>query len=236
MGGGWVESAEAWTDFVDQGDPNRTHLLDPLMLKLCGDVGGLRVLDVGCGEGRFARMLTQRGAKVVGFDPTAALLQLGWQRGCKGLLRAVAEAIPLRSSTFDVAASYVTLVDIPGYREAICEMARVLKPGGRLVLSNVSAFATANGRWILDDQGRKARYSFDRYAEEFSESCAWRGIEVLQYHRPLGKVMEACLDAGLRLEHFSEPLPSPETVEQFPGLGDFTRMPNFYVMAWRKEA
>jgi 2-polyprenyl-3-methyl-5-hydroxy-6-metoxy-1,4-benzoquinol methylase len=45
-------------------------MLDPLMLRLCGDVAGKRVIDVGCGEGRFSRMLAERGAASVGIDPT----------------------------------------------------------------------------------------------------------------------------------------------------------------------
>src|SRR6185437_13887010 len=51
-GPGWEASAAAWTRFVDEGDLNRTYLLDPVMLGLCGEVSGQLVLDVGCGEGR----------------------------------------------------------------------------------------------------------------------------------------------------------------------------------------
>jgi hypothetical protein len=43
--GGWTYSARAYIDFQDRGDYNRTLLLDPVMLRLCGDVGGQRALE-----------------------------------------------------------------------------------------------------------------------------------------------------------------------------------------------
>ena len=59
----WQASAAAYIAFQDANDRNRTMLLDPIMLDLCGDVRGQRMLDLGCGEGRFCRMLA-RGAEV----------------------------------------------------------------------------------------------------------------------------------------------------------------------------
>ena len=44
---GWNESAEAYIRFQDRGDPNRTLLLDPVMLDLCGDVRGRMALCEG---------------------------------------------------------------------------------------------------------------------------------------------------------------------------------------------
>ncbi|HXU22849.1 MAG TPA: methyltransferase domain-containing protein, partial [Tepidiformaceae bacterium] len=74
-GPGWEASAAAWTRFVDEGDLNRTYLLDPVMLELSGNVSGQLVLDVGCGEGRFSRLLQARGAHVVAIDPTPSLIR-----------------------------------------------------------------------------------------------------------------------------------------------------------------
>ncbi|MGE5597624.1 MAG: class I SAM-dependent methyltransferase, partial [Hyphomicrobiales bacterium] len=71
---GWAKSAKAWIAHQDQGETNRELLLDPIMLRLAGDVRDARVLDVGCGEGRFGRMLAARGATVVGLDPTRTLV------------------------------------------------------------------------------------------------------------------------------------------------------------------
>ena len=60
----WDQIADAWAERVRTGtDHNRVHVLDPATLDLLGDLTGKRVLDAGCGEGRFARMMAMRGAR-----------------------------------------------------------------------------------------------------------------------------------------------------------------------------
>lgn len=75
--GAWDAVADDWARIVRAGqDPHREQILDPAMLALLGDVAGLRVLDAGCGEGRFSRMLAERGARVVGVDVSARMVEL----------------------------------------------------------------------------------------------------------------------------------------------------------------
>ncbi len=66
----WVRLSKAWIREAREGsNPTRTGLLDAPMIDACGDVTGLTVLDCGCGEGRFCRILAQRGAtSVLGLD------------------------------------------------------------------------------------------------------------------------------------------------------------------------
>ena len=66
----WRELAPAWIGETRAGkNASRDGLLDGPMLEACGDVRGLRVLDCGCGEGRFCRMLVERGAEyALGLD------------------------------------------------------------------------------------------------------------------------------------------------------------------------
>ena len=80
----WQASAAAYIGFQDAGDRNRTMLLDPVMLDLCGDVRGQHMLDLGCGEGRFCRMLAERGASVTGIDPIAEMIAASRARGGGG--------------------------------------------------------------------------------------------------------------------------------------------------------
>ena len=55
--------ASVWIKEVREGrNPTREGLLDQPMLEACGDVDGLKILDSGCGEGRFCRLLAARGA------------------------------------------------------------------------------------------------------------------------------------------------------------------------------
>jgi SAM-dependent methyltransferase len=234
--GGWASSASAWIDHVE-GDLTR-KMLDPLVLRLCGDVQGARVIDVGSGEGRFSRMLAERGATCVGIDPTRQLLEAALEHGGMSPVRAVAEAMPLRDARFDLAVTYITLVDIEHYREAIAEMARVLRPGGRIVAVNigfVSASVGPGGGWLRDDDGQPLYVPIDRYGEEWSEVYTWNGIRIRNWHRPLSAYMSAYLRAGLILRRFMEPTP-PDALRSNPDVDRAARVPWFTVMVWEKPA
>ena len=71
----WDASARAWiASQGESGDFARNHSLDAPMLARAMAQPVTRVLDVGCGEGRFCRMLFRHGIAATGIDPTAALL------------------------------------------------------------------------------------------------------------------------------------------------------------------
>ena len=77
-GNGWDDSAEAWiADMGEEGDFSRRHVLDAPMLARIRGRGFRNALDVGCGEGRFCRMLAAEGIAATGIDrtdyPAAAL-------------------------------------------------------------------------------------------------------------------------------------------------------------------
>lgn len=233
--GSWEGSAAAWIARIDEGDPHRELLLDPVMLALCGDVAGRQVIDVGCGEGRFCRMLAERGARPVGVDPTAGLLSAARLRGTNALVRARAERLPLRDRCADLAVSYLSLVDIRGYQEAVGEMARVLRPGGALVICNTS-FVSAASPWVRDESARRTYRTIDRYMEERALHLQWKGISITNWHRPLSAYMDALLGEGLILERFLEPMPEDESLRDDPYCEDWFRVPEFVVMRWRKPS
>lgn len=199
------------------------------MLDLVGKAE--RVLDVGCGEGRFARMLETRGAKVVALDPILRLLSQARSLSLQtSLVRGVGGSLPFADRSFDAAISYLTLIDIPDFRDAIEEMARVLVPGGRLVIANINSFVSAvPDGWVRDEDGRKLYYPLDNYLEERGDVVAWKGISILNYHRPLSAYMDALLSSGLELRKYLEP-------DALPGSSDenYYRAPWAMAMLWEK--
>ena len=101
-------------------------------------------LDVGCGEGRFCRILGKLGIKTIGIDPTDTLLQQARSKHQAGDYRCGrAEKLDFPDASFDLVVSYLTLIDIPDIRQALAEMNRVLQPGGTLLIANLTSFTTA---------------------------------------------------------------------------------------------
>jgi SAM-dependent methyltransferase len=231
----WEASAQAWiTDQGEHGDFGRRYVLDPVMLPLATRHQAGTVLDVGCGEGRFCRMLQAQGIACTGLDPTPALLAEARRRDANGTyVEAGAEQLPFADGSFDLVISYLSLIDIPDISAAIPEMARVLKPGGRLLVANLTSFNTAGAPgWVRSWDGRKLHYALDRYSEARPVRLNYRNIRVVNHHRPLGTYMQLFLSQNLRLTHFSEPLPVDGAPE--PKAADFKRAPNFCVMEWEK--
>lgn len=93
---------------------------------------GDQILDVGCGTGlNFRRM----PAEVFGVDPSRGLLRVARRRG-KRLAMASAQAIPFPDASFDRVLCTYVLTTVPEWPRALDEMARVLRPGGRIVVTD----------------------------------------------------------------------------------------------------
>lgn len=235
----WAELAAAWIREAREGpNPTRTGLLDGPVLSACGDVRDLSVLDCGCGEGRFSRILAERGAsRVLGVDLCPAMVAAA--RELEGecdeyLLADVQQLDALDSESFDLAVSYLNQCDLPDFLANTREIFRLLRPGGRFVVANLHPMRSAVGRWHRADSGEKRHVIVDRYFDESERQWTMMGTDITNYHRSLTTYMRGFLATGFVLTDLIEPTVNREHLEQHPGLSDELRVPNFIVYALSK--
>jgi SAM-dependent methyltransferase len=109
-----------------------------------GAAPGLAAVDVATGTGHTALALAERGCRVTGVDPTPAMLAearaLAEQRGLTAAVAfvpGVAEALPLPEAAADIVTCRRAAHHFADVRLAVAEMVRVLRPGGRLGISDM---------------------------------------------------------------------------------------------------
>ncbi|WP_368744595.1 class I SAM-dependent methyltransferase [Desertibaculum subflavum] len=139
-----------------------------VILDLIGEVGGRRVLDVGCGDGALAVDLLRRGAEVTGIDVSSAMIEAAKRRaaGLRGDIAfeiADARKLPFPDASFDVVTAITILCFIEDAQPVFREIARVLRPGGRLVIGELgkwSSWAAARRirAWLGSPLWRAARF------------------------------------------------------------------------------
>jgi SAM-dependent methyltransferase len=176
------------------------------------------------------------GLTTTGLDPTLALLEAARSLDPQGrYVEGVGEALPFSDGRFDLVVSYLSLIDIPDIGAAIPEMARVLKPGGTVLVANLTSFNTAGDdiRWHKNLFGHPTHFGIDRYLDERETWEAWSGIRIKNHHRPLAVYMKLFLGLGLRLTYFDEPHPIETAPSERAEL--YRRVPYFMIMEWQKE-
>ena len=114
-------------DFVE--GPNA----EDLALEALREAKPGRVLEVGCGPGHFAvRVLRELGAEVVALDLSPRMVELARGRGVEALVGDVQD-LPFGEAGFDCAVANWMLYHVPDLDRGLAELARILRPGGRLV-------------------------------------------------------------------------------------------------------
>src|SRR5262249_58029529 len=114
----------------------KSHL--DALLATVGAVEGLRVIDIGCGEGHMARALAKLGADVTGYDPFIEETESSVHgAGRFRLVKASADAIPEPDQSADLVLFIFSLHHVPGTKlqGALAEARRILRPSGRLYVA-----------------------------------------------------------------------------------------------------
>ena len=253
----WDENAEAWTELVRAGfDHYRDGLNTPAFLGMLTEVDGLFGLDVGCGEGHNTRLVTERGAHVVGVDISETFVRHAREAERErplGIRYEVASAmeLPFDGESFDFVTAFMSLMDIPETERVLGEVFRVLRPGGFFQFSiEHPCFSTPRRKTLRDESGRAyGREVGDYFRNLDGEVDEWifstapteakerlRPFCVPRFTRTLSGWLNLLLETGFILERFGEPYPSDEAVQKRPRLQSAQVVAFFLHVRARKPA
>jgi SAM-dependent methyltransferase len=149
----------SWSEhFDDPGNPI-IAIEEPVVWSMLDPLPPGRALDAACGTGRHARHLAERGHEVLGIDLSPEMLSRAAAKVpeaefAEGDLR----RIPAQAEQFDLVVCALAIAHLPDIRTAVAELARVLTPGGRLVISVLHPLQAQLG-WqapFSDARGRRA--------------------------------------------------------------------------------
>lgn len=152
-----------------------------LIFKLAGPVRGKRLLDVGTGDGHYAMAAAMHGAEVTALDSAPSMLDATRQRAKQQgltleLAQGSAEALPFKDGTFDVVLAVTVLCLIPDATHAVREMARVLVPGGCLIVGELGRFSLWAARrrvrsWLGARPWRQTRFRSRRQLRALAQAA-----------------------------------------------------------------
>ena len=194
---------------------NETNLINayyerPAMLALAGDVAGRRILDAGCGSGPLLAALRDRGAIVTGIDKSAGMAELARRRlgdDADLLVAELGKPLPFPDRTFDDVTASLVLHYLEDWGPALAELQRVLRPGGRLIVSVNHPFA--ENLWHRE-AGLKPDY-FATYNYVVEWTVDGQSAVLRFWPRPLHAMTDAFTAAGFRISVISEPAVAPDT-------------------------
>ncbi|TQM09281.1 class I SAM-dependent methyltransferase [Pseudonocardia kunmingensis] len=137
----WDTIADWYADLVHHGSAMHRFAREVLLDALPADMSGLRVLDVGCGEGLISRATAGRGAQVVGVDPTARLIERARaieRTAATGATYRVDDGCTLATVAegwADWVTAGLSLNNVPDLGAAIASVRRALVSGGQLAFT-----------------------------------------------------------------------------------------------------
>jgi 2-polyprenyl-3-methyl-5-hydroxy-6-metoxy-1,4-benzoquinol methylase len=226
---------EVLAEMAEDGDFSKRHLVNPVLLRMLGDLSGQRVLDAGCGNGYFSRMLAQRGAEVTGIEPASALfdfavdteerapLHIRYVQADLCGLGASGPAVDL-GEPFDAVVASMVLPAIPDWACAMRACVAQLRPGGRFIFSvNHPCFEQLATSWREHGAYQVSEYLADYEIDQ---------LYATDFHRPLSAYLNEVISLGCRIAEVAEPGLSPQiAAEETGGDHPYLHLPNFLIVA-----
>jgi len=216
-------------------------------LRLCGDLNGKRVLDLGCAGAQSAISFALKGAKVIGVDPSAEQLaharRLAEQHGTKVELRTaeLSDLAFLTNGSIDLVFSAGALDFVEDVSRVFRQVHRVLRTGGTFVFSvthpivHLLDVQVSQVRARPDVRGGESLVVQRSYWDHRPIDWDWNDVPFTSYHRTVSELFGALHRAGLQLDVLLEPEPASGGPRSITWNEAYRMVPPTLIMRSHKE-
>jgi SAM-dependent methyltransferase len=185
-----VAGYEIWSGYYDTQDNPLIDVEAPAVRDILDRIPAGRAIDVACGTGRHTTWLAERGHAVVGVDSSPAMLaraRANATRGTRvGFARAELTRLPIADAAADLVVCALALTHHPDLPAALAEFARVVRPGGHIVLSDIHVVSLYLGGVAGVDtaDGHAMMPAHRRWASDYLTAALGAGLEVVSCAEP----------------------------------------------------
>lgn len=241
----WDDLASFWDERMEAGATWQRGLIQPSVERLLQLQPGERVLEVACGNGEFARRMSELGADVLATDFSEAMLERARSHGGDVEYRSVDATIEEQVLTlgepesFDAIVSNMAIMDMESVEPMAAAASRLLRPRGRFVFSTLHpAFNSGEARPTveLDPEGSAATDVYSVKVSNYGRAFTGKGvalpdqpIEQWYFHRPLWMILQPFFEHGFALNGLEEPLLTPDGEEPRRPEYVYTQLPGVLV-------
>ncbi len=215
----WGGVAEWYDKHLEKGtDTYHDKVVHPNLLRMLGDIKGKQILDLGCGQGIFSRLLADASANVVGVDLGKELIAIAEKKNAEYSFKihyfhgASDDLYMVKDETKDIVVCVLALQNIEKLQGTVTEVVRTLKKGGKffVVLNHPSFRNPRHTHWGYDEH-EKVQYR--RVNEYLSESKIKIDMTpgaikdkkfTVSFHRPLQVYVKAFGKHGLAVTRLEE--------------------------------
>ena len=187
----------------DENDKFKSEIDNPAFIKLLGNLNGKRVLDIGCGGGYFVKKLTDLGAKAVGLDGSANMIDEAKKNypECTFVISDLTkQELPFSEAEIDIVTGKMMLMNVNSVKQIAIKVFRVLRNQGLFAIDILHPF-----RPIVKSIENTGKYGNDLdYLKETTGTIEFNKERYVFYYRPISMYVNEILDSGFSLLKMKE--------------------------------
>ena len=235
VGSEWIEKAQT-NDF-------RMHYIMPYTMQKLGNVEGLDILDLGCGEGGYSRELAGRGAKVTAADCSemsigyAAYAAKEKNLDISCLVRNSNDLYGIQNDSFDVVLCAMMLMDVEDFDGTMKEIYRVLRPDGKVFISILHPCfkPPVEHKWFHENDTVQVIVKNYFEPEEWVGEIAGIDQRVIYRHRTMSDYVKVFVRNNFKIIDLNEPKPTEEQRKMSPRIEWLTKIPMYMFIELAKD-